>query len=555
MTDRIHDWLHESALKTPDRTAVVWQNRTWSFAELEQQSNQLAHMLCEQGCLRGDRVAFCLAKSPAAYIAMHAALKTDCLYVPLDPQGPAKRLAQVIAASEPKVVLCSNQTMAMTTDAIELSNRSDLRIGLLDLPADRSDVNASAFNASDIASMPTALPASHHGADDPAHILFTSGSTGTPKGVVITHANVVSFVNWGMRYFGITAEDKLSGHSPLFFDLSTFDTYAAIAAGAELHPVPPSLNMMAPALVRFIRQRELTQWFSVPSVLNYLKTFDAVEADSLPALKRLIWCGETLPTPTLRWLMSKLPNTQFTNLYGPTEATIASSYYTVPALPSTDAEPVPIGYPCDGESLHVLDDDGKQLPAGTTGNLFIGGDGLSPGYWRDETKTGEVFYDANPELSEFGRLYKTGDLAHIDTSGVTHFHGRADTQIKSRGYRIELGEIETALNAIDELASGAIVAIDSGGFEGQLICCAYQLKTGQALDEESLAIELRANLPSYMVPARWMRVTTMPSTANGKINRPVLRQQFADSESASVNQPQTNSQSNPDAAAKVENNS
>lgn len=553
MTNRIHDWLHTSANKTPERTAIVWQNHDWTFAALEQQSNQLAHMLREQGCQRGARVGFCIAKSPAAYIAMHAALKADCVYVPLDPQGPAKRLAQVITASDPTVVLCGNQTLAMTKKAIEISERAGIRLGLIE-PTDANFTgHDTVFNATDVAAMPTGLPVSENRSDDAAHILFTSGSTGTPKGVVITHANVTTFVDWGLRYFGITASDKLSGHSPLFFDLSTFDTYAAIAAGAELHPVPPGLNLMAPALVRFIRQRELTQWFSVPSVLNYLKTFDAIAPSSMPALKRLIWCGETLPTPTLRWLMEKLPDTQFTNLYGPTEATIASSYYTVPSMPGSDAEPVPIGFACEGESLHVLDESGNPLPADATGDLYIGGSGLSPGYWRDEQKTAEVFIDTSAKLPGFRRLYKTGDLAHIDTHGVAHFHGRADTQIKSRGYRIELGEIESALNAIEALASGAIVAIDSEGFEGQIICCAYQLKSEQSLDEESLANQLRSNLPSYMLPARWMAVASMPSTANGKINRPVLRQQFAERESSSVDQSYTDGQTTPHRTTKVEN--
>ena len=153
-----------------------------------------------------------------------------------------------------------------------------------------------------------------------AHLLFTSGSTGEPKGVVITHANVMHFVKWATRYFGMQESDKVSCHPPLHFDLATFDIFGAFAVGAQLHLVPAELNLLPNNMADFIRASELTQWFSVPSVLNYMAKFDVVKRTTSPALKRMLWCGEVFPTSALMYWMKHLPGVSFTNLYGPTEA-------------------------------------------------------------------------------------------------------------------------------------------------------------------------------------------------------------------------------------------
>src|SRR5262249_19823789 len=261
-----------------------------------------------------------------------------------------------------------------------------------------------------------------------------SGSTGVPKGVIITHANVIHFISWAVKYFGAKPSDRISSHPPLHFDLSTFDLYGTLGSGAQLHIVPAELNLLPHKLAEFIRASELTQWFSVPSVLNFMAKTEVVNQDDFPALERLLWCGEVFPTPALRRWMRRLPHVKFTNLYGPTEATIASSYYTVPALPPHDDSPIPIGTPCDGEELLVLDDDLRPAPPGEVGDLFIGGVGLSPGYWRDEQKTNEVFIPrpgAAPGSTDANdRIYKTGDLAKVGADGLVYFLGRADSQIK-----------------------------------------------------------------------------------------------------------------------------
>src|SRR5262249_5157198 len=235
-----------------------------------------------------------------------------------------------------------------------------------------------------------------------------------------------------------------------------------------------------------------------------------------------LWCGEVLPTATLRYWMERLPSVRFTNLYGPTEATIASSYYTVPSIPEEN-ESIPIGCPCEGESLMVLDKALRAVPRGTIGELYIGGVGLSPGYWKDEPKTRTAFLQGP---NGCGRIYKTGDLAKIGPDGLIYYAGRTDTQIKSRGYRIELGEIEAALNRLEHLKESAVVAIPTNEFEGLLICCAFAPAEGARVSIISLLEGLRTILPHYMLPGRWLSMDHLPKNANGKIDRPLLKELF-----------------------------
>ncbi|UCC25454.1 MAG: AMP-binding protein, partial [Gemmatimonadales bacterium] len=246
------------------------------------------------------------------------------------------------------------------------------------------------------------------------------------KGVVITHRNVCVFIDWAVGHFGLTPEDRISGHPPMHFDLSVFDIFGAMAAGASLHPVPPKMNVMAPAVARFIRDQALPQWFSVPSVLNYLVKAGAVEEGDFPELRRLLWCGEVLHTPTLVYLMRRLPHVDFTNLYPPTEATIASSYHRVMDIPDPEAD-IPIGRACDGESLLVLDDDLQPVPEGETAHLFVAGEGLSPGYWRDPEKTEAAFLCPPPESRLPAHMVPTTFLGYSRLP--TNPHGKVDRKV------------------------------------------------------------------------------------------------------------------------------
>jgi len=341
---------------------------------------------------------------------------------------------------------------------------------------------------------------------------------------VITHANVLAFVDWAKGYFRLDASDRLSGHPPLSFDLSVFDIFGSFAAGAELHLVPAECNLLPHRLAAWMQASRLTQWFSVPSALNYMAKFDVVQPGDFPELRRVLWCGEVLPTSALLYWMKRVPHAAFTNLYGPTEATIASSYYTVSSFPSDGTEQIPIGSACEGEELLVLDEHMQPVADGETGDLYIRGAGLSPGYWRDPATTAGAFLTlAGPDGSR-ERIYRTGDLARRGSDGLVYFVGREDSQIKSRGYRIELGEIETALNSVETLRECAVVAVPGESFEGYMVCCAYVPKDDDPVTPAGLRTRLSRLLPEYMIPSRWQALSELPKNAAGKIDRRRLKE-------------------------------
>lgn len=529
----LHNWVRRQAAARPNATALVHGNRRVSYGELERWSNQLAHQLRALGCLPGDRVCLLQPKSPEAIATIIAVLKADAAYVPLDPASPAPRLAKMIEVCDTRWLVAGGPVAPLLAELLAGDAfRRDAVVGWV-AAEDAPVPQGIAFTGADVAGQSETSPRSVNTPDDPAYMLFTSGSTGMPKAVVISHRNVGHFIRWAVSYFRIGPDDRLSAHPPLHFDLSVFDIFGAFAAGAELHLVPAELSLLAPKLAELIRRSELTQWFSVPSALTYMTKFNVVREGDFPALRRVLWCGEVLPTPTLIHWMKRVPHATFTNLYGPTETTIASSYYTVPACPSDERAPIPIGSACPGEELLVLDDAMRPVPPGDIGELYIGGVGLSSGYWRDMEKTAAAFrtYDDGTRRR---RVYRTGDLARAGADGMVYFVGRADTQIKSRGYRIELGEIEAALQSLGELREAAVVAVPSTGFENWIICCAYvRGAAAPSLDAATLREQLGRLLPAYMLPARWQTMDCLPRNANGKVDRRALRDRFQSQASVS----------------------
>lgn len=528
MTALLQRWVTAQAERRPDHSAIVADGRRLTYRRIEESSNRLARLLKDAGCRPGDRVCFAIPKSPDAIVAVLGILKADCIYTPLDTASPVARVARIVSACEPRCLLMTGAATRFLDELFESPGVGrEMVVGSLDQAPACGNSFTSAFSARDLAAYSTTPVDYRRDPEAPAYILFTSGSTGVPKGVVISHANVWHFVTWANRYFGVGPDDRLSGYTPLYFDLSVYDVFGPLAAGAELHLVAPDVSLVPGRLAQFIRDSELTQWFSVPSLLAYMAKANVVRSDDFPSLKRLLWCGEVLPTPVLIHWMTRLPHVRFTNLYGPTEATIASSYYTVPECPPDETASVPIGVGCEGEELLVLDEQLRPVPPGTVGDLCIRGVGLSQGYWRDPEKTARAFVPNPLSGDPTDRIYKTGDLAKVGADGLVHFLGRSDSQIKSRGYRIELGEIETALNAIPALKECAVVAVQTEGFEGAAICCAYVPAAGADVTPIFLRQALSRVLPSYMLPAHWLAFDSLPRNANGKIDRPRLREHFS----------------------------
>ena len=525
MIDLLQDEISAQAKQRPDAIAIVTGGDRLTYGELEAASNRVARTLRQQGVRRGDRVCLLMPKGADVVVALLGVLKADAVWVPLDPSSPVARLRKVVDSCEARWILASDSGAALLDELFaDAEFAASHAVGWMSAAPIYGNGFHPAFTRAELDAQSSAPVACFNKSHDAAHILFTSGSTGVPKGVVITHENVLHFVRWARRYFGTVPTDRVSWHPPLHFDLSTFDIFGTLGAGATLYPVPPELSLLPHRLAEFIRESALTQWFSVPSVFNYMAKFDAVRPGDFPTLKRALWCGEVLPTPTLVHWMQRLPHAQFTNLYGPTEATIASSFYTVESCPDDERADIPIGTACPGEELLVLDEALRPVPADEIGDLFIRGVGLSPGYWRDAEKTAAAFLP-NPAMAG-DRLYRTGDLARLGRDGLVYYVGRADTQIKSRGYRIELGEIETALHSLGVLRELAVVGVPSTGFEGTAICCAFVADERGAVTPSRLREALTKLVPGYMLPARWLELDVLPKNANGKIDRPALRAQF-----------------------------
>jgi len=540
MNGLLQHWVTRQAEGCPDATAVVMGPERLTYGQLEQVSNQLARLLNRAGCRKGDRVCFLMPKSCAAIVSMLGILKAGCVHVPLDPASPPLRMRKILESCENRWLLAVGPVLPRLSKLLDGSFGPEISVGWLGRQKPSAPGLRVEWSLDDVLLEESSPPREQTSSTDAAHILFTSGSTGVPKGVVITHSNVTHFVEWALRHFGIDSSDRLSGHTPLHFDLSTFDVFGTFAAGAELHALSREAALSPLKLAEFIRTNRLTQWFSVPSVLNYMAKFDAVRPNDFPHLKRVLWCGEVLPTPALIYWMRRLPHVRFTNLYGPTETTIASSFYDLPACPADEKSPIPIGQGCDGEELLILDENLQPMPPGRVGDLFISGVGLSPGYWRDPERTAVAFIPDPRPTHPNNRIYRSGDLARRGDDGLVYFIGRKDMQIKSRGYRVELGEIEAALDCLPGLEETAVVAIETGGFEGWLICCAYVLQPGSNSAPNAMRRDLEKHLPGYMIPARWMAYATLPKNCNGKIDRPKLKELFLRAETrdrAEANRP------------------
>jgi amino acid adenylation domain-containing protein len=350
--------------------------------------------------------------------------------------------------------------------------------------------------------------------------MYTSGTTGPPKGVMISHKNVTSFLTWAIEYFSLTSQDRMSNHSDISFDLSVFDIFGAFYSGATLCPISQPGDFAFPA--NFIKDRKLTIWFSVPSVIGTLwKSGQLTEGAFSKHLRWAIFCGEALsPKYADAWIKTH-PKTPICNLYGPTEATIACTYHNIGIDSSFDSnQDVPIGLPIGDTKINILDNDLKKIPGKTNiGKLTISGPQVSKGYWKKEELTNKVFIS-----DEQSRFYDSGDLAYRDENGLIHFVGRKDTQVKIRGYRVELGDIENAIVGHSAVNEVAVLFFDT---PSPLLIAAVALQS-EAMDRSNNAEDILDHcerlIPSYMIPSQIDFFSELPKNVNGKIDRNSIRE-------------------------------
>lgn len=520
----LHHLLKAAAIRRGDQPALVDRSRVMNYAQLNAESNRLAHLLGEVGVVAGDRVGLYLEKSVESIVGIYAVLKAGGVYVPLDPQAPIARVAYVIRNCDIRWLLTGSEKSGSWADLLKHAPQLEGFVvlnsqgaGLPELCEGPSLLDRTAIDAQ---------PGSDLSVDrisfDLAYILYTSGSTGNPKGVMLTHRNALAFVDWAVGEFKVRSTDRLSNHAPLHFDLSIFDIFAAARAGGTLVLVPPEISIFPIEIARFIERNDITVWYSVPSLLSKLSEKANLRPGSMPHLRTILFAGEVFPVKYLRKLMLQLPRVRFSNLYGPTETNVCT-WYDLSAPPDEYSEPIPIGKAIADVEVFALKDDGTATAPGEVGELLVRGPTVMQGYWNDPERTSKGLI-ADP-LGRAERVYRTGDLVREEGDGCFRLLGRRDAQIKSRGYRIELGEIETALYRHPAVAECAAIAIPDEMITNRLVAC-VALK--YPIEEAALHQWCADIIPRYMIPQSFEIHEVLPKTSTGKIDRQQLARGFAE---------------------------
>ncbi|MGH2722670.1 MAG: amino acid adenylation domain-containing protein [Actinomycetota bacterium] len=514
----VNHLLEASAREHPRNAAVVDGERTLAFAELDDRANRLARLLVDLGVEKGDRVGLYLDKSLESVVGIYGVLKAGACYVPFDPQAPVARLAYIAGNCGVRVLLTDGGKADHWAGLVEGGSPVETLVVLDAAEPPPGPPGARVLGAGALDHQPAAPPEGVGAVDeDLAYILYTSGSTGTPKGVMLTHRNALAFVLWAADLLAIGPQDRLSSHAPLHFDLSVFDLFAAAAAGASVSLVPPRAAMFPADLARFIEERQITVWYSVPSALTMLVTRGGLRGGELPSLRAVVFAGEVFPTKYLRRLMELLPHAAFYNWYGPTETNVCT-WYRVPELPPDRAEPIPIGRAIANDEVAVVTEEGTRAAPGEVGELHVRGATVMKGYWGDPERTAATLVPT-PWGGPPGVAYRTGDLVVEEGDGNLRFLGRKDAQIKSRGYRIELGEIETTLYAHPSVVECSVAAIPDELVTNRIK--AFVVVRGD-VDHAELAGFCAGRLPRYMIPEVFEFRDVLPKTSTGKIDRQAL---------------------------------
>jgi len=511
----LQQFLTNSAKQNPDKPAVWARGRTLTYRELNERSNQVANLLRSRGVEKGDRVGIYFSKAVESLCAMFGVLKAGGVYVPLDPLAPVERISYIISNCEMKGLITSGEKLrgldAGKIPSVKLFLITEDKANGLDRPEVASWSEVDSFPKDSSPELQTTTT-------DLAYILYTSGSTGRPKGVMLTHQNALTFVEWCAEEFQVTSEDHLSNHAPLHFDLSVFDVYNAIKAGATVHMVPEEVAKFPASLAKFIEEQGITIWYSVPSALVFLLLHGNMKAEKLAKMRVLLFAGEVFPMKYLKQLADFLPNVALYNLYGPTETNVCT-YYLVDRERLKTQEKLPIGRACANTEVFAVNDQDQIVRAqGETGELYVRGPAVTPGYWADTEKTHKMCVPNRfqPHFEE--KMYKTGDLVMFDEYGDYLFLGRRDSQIKSRGYRIELGEIESALLSHPGVREAAALAIPDEEIGARIRAVVAPHEPG-SLTVVDLQKHCAARIPSYMIPEMIELRDALPKTSTGKIDR------------------------------------
>lgn len=481
--DDIVTEFENMAKKYPDNVAVIYNDKKYTYAEVDKLTNNIAYFLANKGIKKGDVVSILVGRGENMPITALGVLKTGAAYQPLDPSYPEDRLLFMIKDASAKYLIADEDLLGKIPGC---------ELGVL-FTKDIPTLNEKAVKLT------------KPDKDSLFILLYTSGTTGTPKGVMLKHLNLVNFAAWYRRYYDLKPGNVVSAYAGFGFDACMMDMYPALTTGGAVLIVPEDLRMNLDQLADYFRKNNVTHSFMTTQV-GRLFASEGYKS----TLKFLSVGGEKL-TP-----LNPPKDYQLVNGYGPTECTIFSTTYIVDKL----YHRIPIGKPLDNYKLYVVDNKGRQLPNGALGELWISGYGVGLGYLNLKEKT-EATFIKNPFSDKEGyeRVYRTGDIVRRLGDGTIDFIGRNDGQVKIRGFRIELGEVEMAIRSFKGIKDVTVQAFDLEA--GGKFLAAY-FTSDKKIDINEIKKHIKNNKPAYMVPASIMQIDAIPLNQNQKVNKRAL---------------------------------
>ena len=482
----IHELFEERVKQTPDRAAIVFEEKPYTFRQLDEMSNSLAHFLMSAGIKKGDPVPIVARRTVHVIIAMLAILKAGGAYVPIDYSSPTERIDSIIKELNAGLVLVNGR---------EIENVKTVRLDDFDYAANPSAIKC--FSSP----------------NDPCYVIYTSGSTGIPKGVCISHQNVANYCTSSQKNHMIQAISRDDGPASIVsvnnicFDAFLDESFLPILNGITVYLTNQEQSLDHNQFIKLVNENRIEIMSTTPTKFRILTNGRKC------CLKHIIFGGEALTADDIRYA-KEITSAHIYNTYGPTECTCGSTYTPIEVKEGTEPD-IHIGRPIANTQIYITDKYMNPVPAGIIGEICIAGAGVGLGYLKRPELTKEKYVD-NPFGQ--GRLYKTGDLAYWREDGNIVYVGRYDSQVKIRGLRIELGEIENAISSMEGI-SQAVVTVRKNSEGRQFICAFY---TGEEIEPKEIRLQISRKLPKYMVPHVFTRLEKMPLTASGKINRNAL---------------------------------
>ncbi len=490
----VHALFEDVVRRSPDALALRLGSMSVKYSELNEMANRVAQLLMAEGIGRGSIVGICFYRSIEMIAAMLGILKAGAAYAPFDPDYPIDRIAFMLEDSGVRLMLSHSAAEHNTSNYGIAYLNIDTLVELRDYPSSNLNLTSAA--------------------DDLAYVMYTSGSTGQPKGACIPHRGIVRLVI-DTNYILIDRHDVFLQFASISFDASTFEIWGALLNGSTLTIMPPGIPTLSELGEQIQKCHVTVLWLTSP--LFQLMVNE--EPESLKGLRCLLTGGDVVPGASARRFLQLADGCTLINGYGPTEATTFACCHVMTKwddIPDT----LPIGKPISKTQIYILDAHGASLPDGSTGELYIGGDGLAIGYFNRPELTKAMFCYPLVDAPDV-RLYKTGDTALMRPDGIIEFLGRGDDQVKIRGYRVELREIENVLRKSVHVHQAIVVLSPGGSLERQIIACVVTDKSA-SVTERILRDQLASQLPAHCMPNVFYFVDSLPLTPNGKVDKELL---------------------------------